>query len=306
MPRLNYHRLECFWAVAREGGLAPASDHLRLTQSTISSQVHALEKDMGEKLFVLVGRRLRLTEIGQVVLGYADDIFALGSELQGAITGKVTGRMQVLRVGISQVIPKLVARRLLQPAYEMGVDLRLVCVEDRTDSLVIDLSKHVLDVVLTDAPAVTTRGSKLFNHLLGESTVTLFATERLAQQYRRGFPQSLNDCPMLLPTDRTAMRQLLDRWFAERSIVPRVIGEFEDSALLKVFGETGLGVFPAPTVVDETVQRQYNVRVVGNLDDVHERFFAVTAERKIKHPAVVEVCRAARRHLSSGRPVPPK
>jgi LysR family transcriptional activator of nhaA len=300
MPRLNYHRLQCFWAVARAGGLAAASNRLQLTQSTISSQVHGLETDLGEKLFVLVGRRLCLTEIGHVVLRYADEIFALGGELQGAITGKVTKRTQLLRVGVSQVIPKLVARKLLQPAYEMGTDVRLVCIEDRRDSLLADLSKHVLDVVLTDAPASMATGSRLFNHLLGESTVTLFAAERLAQQYRRGFPQSLSDGPMLLPTARTSMRQTIDRWFAERSIVPRVIGEFDDSALLKVFGETGLGMFPAPTVVDEAVQRQYDVRVVGHLDDIQERFFAVTADRKIKHPAVEEVCRTAKIHLRPG------
>jgi LysR family transcriptional activator of nhaA len=294
MPRLNYHYLRCFWAVAREGGLAGASGTLHLSASTISTQIRALERDLGQKLFARVGRKLTLTDSGHMVLRYADDIFGLGHELMGAVSGRAAGRTQVLRVGISQVIPKLVALSILEPAYRMQQDVRLVCIEDKVESLVLGLSKHELDMVLTDAAVPPAQRRGLFQHDLGESTMSFFAVPPLAREYHRNFPRSLSGCPLLLPTSNTAVRHALDLWFAELSIVPRVIGEFEDAALLKVFGQRGLGVFPAPSVVAESVRRQFDVEIVGTAESVVERYFAVTPERTLKHPVVGELVRRRR------------
>jgi len=297
MEWLNYHHLLYFWLVAREGSLARASTELRLAQSTVSGQIRSLEHALGEKLFARSGRRLVLTEIGRVVYRYADEIFSLGRELQDVIKGRPVGRPLRLVVGIADVVPKLVARRLLEPALMLSVPVHLVCHEDKPDRLLAELAVHGLDVVLADAPVGPSVRIRAFNHLLGESDVVFFATAKLAAAYKRGFPKSLDGAPVILPTENTTLRRALDQWFATRSIHPRVVGEFEDNALLMVFGQAGMGLFPAASVIADEVQRQYRVRPIGKLDGLRERFYAISVERKLKHPAVIAISEEARQKL---------
>lgn len=299
MEWLNYHHLLYFWVVAREGSLARASDQLRLAESTVSGQIHALENALGEKLFVRSGRRLVLSEIGRVVFRYAEDIFGLGRELQDVLKGRASQRPLVLQVGIADVVPKLVARRLLEPALKLPGPLRLVCREDRPERLLAELAVHGLDVVLMDSAVPPSVRVKAFSHLLGECSIMFFGTKQLAAAHRRKFPESLRDAPMLMPAENTTFRRSLDEWFAANSIRPRVVGEFEDSALLKVFGQAGLGLFPAPSVIAAEVERQFQVRRVGTLQEVRERYYAISVERKLKHPAVVAISEEARHKIFS-------
>ncbi len=292
MEWLNYHHLLYFWVVTREGSLARASAELRLAQSTISGQIRALERSLGEQLFTKSGRKLVPTEIGRTVFRYADEIFGLGRELQDTLKGRSSGRPLRLIVGVADVVPKLVARRLLAPALELEAPIRLVCREDKPDRLLAELALHELDIVLADAPAVPSIRIHAFDHLLGESGIELFATPKLAAAHRRRFPKSLDGAPLLLPTENTSLRRALDQWFASRDIRPNVIGEFEDSALLAVFGQTGSGIFPVHSFIADEVQRQYEVRPVGKLHGVTERFYAISVERKLKHPAALAIAAA--------------
>lgn len=294
MEWLNYHHLLYFWLVAREGGVAKAAAKLRLSHPTVSGQVHALEHVLGEKLLERAGRKLVLTEMGRVVYGYADEIFALGSELLDTVKGRPTGRPMRLVVGIAEVVPKLVAKRLLDPARALPSPVRMVCREDKTDRLVAELGAGGVDVVLTDAPLPSGGRVRAFNHLLGESDITLFGTAQLAARHRRGFPASLDGAPMLLPAEGTALRRSLDAWFDAHRIRPRIEAEFDDNALLKAFGQDGAGVFPAVTAIEAEVRRQHEVEVVGRVPEVRESFYAISAERRLKHPAVVAISTAAR------------
>lgn len=294
MDRLNYHHLLYFWMVAREGGLAPAAAKLRLAHPTLSGQIRTLEQSLGEKLFEKRGRRLALTEMGRIVYGYAEEIFALGNEMVDTVKGQPTGRPQRLVVGIEDVMPKLVVKMLLEPARARSANVRIACREDRTERLLADLASHTLDVVLSDRPAPSGGPVRTFNHVLGECGVTIFAGKRLAAKFRRGFPGSLDGAPMLLPTESTALRRALDHWFDARGVRPRVEAEFDDLALMKAFGQDGRELFAAPTVTEHAVRRQHGVEVVGRLPEVKERFYAITAERRIRHPAVIAICERAR------------
>jgi LysR family transcriptional activator of nhaA len=294
MEWLNYHHLLYFWVVAREGSLARAGAQLRLAPSTISGQVRSLERALGEQLFTKSGRRLVLTEIGRTVYRYADEIFSLGRDLQDTLKGRASGRPLTLNVGVADVVPKLVARRLLEPALKLPAPVRLISREDKPDRLLAELAMHALDIVLVDAPAVPSIRIRAFNHLLGESGIMLFATPKLAATYRRNFPHSLTRAPLLLPTENTTLRRSLDQWLAARDIIPRVVGEFEDSALLTVFGQTGTGIFPVHSFIADEVKRQYGVQLVGRLEGVRERFYAISVERKLKHPAAIAISEAAR------------
>lgn len=297
MEWLNYHHLLYFWTVAREGGIAQASTKLRLAPPTISGQIHALEESLGEKLFQRAGRRLVLTEMGRLVFRYAEEIFSLGRELMNTVKGRPTGRPQRLRVGILDVLPKLVVRRLLAPVHTMPTPVQLVCHEDRGERLLGELSSHGLDVVLADTPLAQGSGVRAFNHLLGECGTTFFAPKALADKVRRGFPKSLDGQPILLPMPGSQVRRALDQWMAARELTPRIVAECEDSALLQVLGQDGLGIFPAPTVIADEVKRQYQVESCGATDEVRERFYAVSVERRLKHPAVVAISEAARGDL---------
>jgi LysR family transcriptional activator of nhaA len=297
MEWLNYRHLLYFSTVAREGGLVPAGKVLRLSHPTLSAQIHALEDQLGEKLFERVGRRLVLTEVGRLVQRYADEIFSLGRELVDAVKGSATGRPLRLDVGVADVVPKLVVRRILDPALALHQPVRLVCHEEPYEKLLADLSLHALDIVISDGPVPPGSSVRAFHHLLGETGVCFFGTPALARKHRRGFPGSLDGAPVLLPLENLSLRRALNLWFDRHGVKPRIVAEFEDSALLKVFGADGAGLFPASEVVKDEVIAQYGVQLIGRVDEVRERFYAISVERRLKNPAVVAITDAARREL---------
>ena len=297
MEWLNYHHLLYFWVVACHGSVTRAAAELRLAQPTVSTQLRTLEEVLGEKLFARTGRRLVLTDVGRLVFRYADEIFGLGRELLETVKGRPTGQPMRLTVGIADAVPKLIAYRLLRPALTVAEPVRIICREDKPDRLLAELAIHELDLVLSDAPIGPTTKVRAFNHLLGECGVTFFGTPALARTCRRGFPRSLGGAPVLLPTDNTALRRSLDDWFESEDVRPRVVSEFEDSALLMAFGQAGMGLFPAPSAIERQVRSQYGVVVVGRLDAVCERFYAISGERRLKHPAVVAISEAARQRV---------
>ena len=298
MEWLNYHHLYYFWLVAREGSIARAAKRMRLTHPTISKQLSQLEVSFNDRLFERVGRTLVLTDFGQTVFQYADEIFSLGRELQEAVHRRTGGRTLSLRVGLVEVLPKLVAHRLLKPAFQLREPVHVICSEGKYEDLLADLTLHRLDIVLSDAPVGSTVNVRAFSHLLGECGVSLFGVASLASKYRRRFPRSLDGAPFLLPTETTAVRRALDQWFSEMDIQPTIIGEFEDTAILKVFGQDGVGLFPAPAVIEREVCRQYKVRLVGRIETVREQYYAISVERRLKHPAVLAIREAARGTLS--------
>jgi LysR family transcriptional activator of nhaA len=299
MEWLNYHHLLYFWVVSREGGLAQASDELGLAPSTISGQIRLFEKRLGHRLFTKSGRRLVLTESGRMVYRYAEEIFSLGREMQDTLRDRPIGRPLCVTVGVADVVPKLVAQRLLEPALQPAGRVRLVCREGKPDRLLADLALHELDMVLTDSPAGPGGRIRAFSHLLGSSGISFFGSKDALARATGPFPSLLNTAPLLLPTGNTVLRRSLEQWFETAGVRPLVIGEFEDSALLSVFGQRGAGLFPAPTAIAREVERQYHVCRLGDVPDVQERFYAVTVERRIKHPVVVAVCEQAERALSS-------
>lgn len=301
MDWLNYHHLLYFWTVVKEGGISRAAEQLHLAQPTLSSQIKKLETAIGTELFDRVGRKLVLTDTGQLVFRYADEIFSLGRELTDAVKGRPTGRPLRLTVGAPEVIPKLIVHRLLQPAQRLGEPIQLVCREGKLNHLLQDLAAHNLDVVLADSPAGSLTHVRAFNHLLGDCTVTIFGQADFVQQYRQNFPACLEGAPMLLPTANTWLRRAMEQWFDDRDIRPQVVAEFEDSALMKVFGQSGGVLFPGPTVIDREICRQYKVQIAGRLDEVREQYYAITVERKIRHPAVAAISSAAREELFAQR-----
>lgn len=298
MEWLNYHHLLYFWVVAHEGSIAAATRKLNLTQPTISAQLRLLEESLGEKLFEKSGRSLVLSEAGRIALRYADEIFALGRELRDTLRDRPTQRAVRVQVGIADVVPKLIAYRVLRPAFQ--TDVEMVCREASSETLLQLLAQHELDIVLTDAPA---SGAPLraFNHLLGESGTTFFAAPALAASLKKKpFPKSLHGAPLLLPGAATQIRRALELWLDSTGIVPKRVGEFDDLALMAAFGRGGTGIFPAPTVIEKEIEAEYNVRVVGRLPEVKVRFYAVSAERKIKNPIVGAITSATRRELFEG------
>ena len=297
MEWLNYHHLFYFWNVAREGSIAQACKRLRLAQSTISSQIHSLEDNLGIKLLDRSGRGLVITDGGRLVYRYADQIFSLGQELRNSIRGEATEQPLRLVVGISDVLPKLIAYRILEPAFTLPEPIHVICHEGRTERLLADLSVHELDLVLADSPIGQSLRVQAFSHLLVRSSITCFATKSLASAYIKGFPRSLDGAPFLMPTSDTTLRRSLDQWFHTQGIRPNVVGEFEDSALLKVFGQSGMGVFAVHTAIEDDVQKQYDVLPLGRLESIEESFYAITVERELKHPAVIAVVEAARQEL---------
>lgn len=297
MEWLNYHHLLYFWVVAREGGLTQASKVLRLAPPTLSAQVHALEERLGEKLFARVGRGLVLTDVGRVVYGYADEIFGLGRELLDAVKHQGVGKPLKLFVGVTDAVPKLLVRRLLEPALSSKEPLHLVCTEGSHESLLADLSRHALDLVIADAPVPAGSSVRAFNHLLGESSVSFFAVPRIAKRLKRGFPRSLNGARALLPISGSPMRRALDHYLSSVDVRLDIAAELQDSALLEAFGVEGIGVFPASTALRADVERQYGVVSIGTVESVRERFYAISIDRRLKHPAVLALTKAARHEL---------
>ncbi|MFL5318989.1 MAG: transcriptional activator NhaR [Myxococcaceae bacterium] len=296
MEWLNYHHLYYFWTVARAGTIAKASEELRLAQPTISSQIKMLEDSLGQKLFERQGRRLVLTDVGRTVLRYADDIFRIGRELQHSVKGQPTGQKLRLEVGVADVIPKLVAERLLQPALGAVPDLHLRCREGPLPTLLGALAMHELDVVLSDSPITEPVRVKAFNHLLGETGISFFATGPLAA-LKKSFPASLSGASALLPSEGTSLRRGLDSWMETKGIRPNIVGEFDDTALMQAFGARGFGFFAAPTVIEDSVVSQSGATVIGRTDEIRERYYAVSVERRLRHPAVVAMAEAARSEL---------
>ena len=297
MEWLNYHHLLYFWTVAREGGVSKAAEKLRLSQPTISAQVRMLEDALGERLFKRQGRALLLTDTGRVVYRYADEIFGLGRELMETLRGRPPGRPQQLVIGVANAVPKLIVYRLLRPATQGPEPTHVVCQEDNVEQLVLQLSTHALDVVVADMPAPPHLRVKVFDHLLGESGVAFFAPAPLAARMKRRFPASLQGAPVLLPTVNTALRRALDDWFEREGLHPLVVGEFEDSALMNVFGQSAGLAFPAPEAIADEVCHFYGVRVIGRIQAVRERYYAISAERRLKHPGVLAITTAARDEL---------
>ena len=298
MEWLNYHHLLYFWLVAREGTIARASAELRLAQPTISGQIRQLEGVLGEKLFVRKGRNLVLTDTGRLVYRYADEIFSLGRELMDAVRGRAHGRPLRLLVGIADVLPKPVARLLLEPALHLGQPVRLVCREDRpVEEFLADLAVFKLDVVLADAPAGPGIAVKAFSHLLGECGTTFFASKQLAAARRKGFPRSLDGAPLLLPGEGSGLRRILDQWIYSQDVRPTIVGEFDDSALTNAFGEDGVGIFAAPTILETELHRRHRVEVVGRVESLRQRFYAISVERRLNHPAVIAILQSARMDL---------
>jgi len=297
MERINYQHLFYFWNVAREGSITRACEKLHLAQPTISGQLTVLEQAIGEKLFYKNGRKLVLTDTGRVVFHYAEEIFSLGRELTNTLKGRPTGRAMRLIVGVADALPKLVVYRLIEPVFHLPEPVQILCYEDKAERLLAEMSLQGIDLILSDTPLTPTSGAKAFSHLLGECAVTVFGTPQLAAVYRPDFPRSLTGAPFLLPTGNTALRRSLDQWFDAEDISPKIQAEIEDSALIKTFGSGGAGLFVAPRTVETEIQLQYNVEVIGRIDAVQERFYAITARRKLKHPAVTAILDNAREKL---------
>jgi LysR family transcriptional activator of nhaA len=294
---LNYHHLLYFWTVVREGSISKACDKLALAQPTISGQLRKLEQTLGGKLFDRAGRDLVMTELGQMVYRYAEEIFTTGQELMDAVKGRPTGRPMRLVVGIPGVISKIVVYKLLSPVLDMPEQIRLVCREASQAELLQMLASHELDVVLSDVPAGSLMQIRAFNHSLGTSPVGLFGTESLVQQFAADFPNGIQSAPCLLPAESTTLRRSVDHWCYENNLNLNVVGEFDDIALMKVFAAAGRGLIPLPTVVVKEVQEQMGLHLLGTIPGATEDFYAISAERKISHPGVAMFSEAARRQL---------
>lgn len=297
---LNYHHLLYFWHVARHGSVTAAARELHLAQPTISAQIHALERAVGGRLFERAGRGLRLSELGRTVLRYADEIAALGRELLDTLRDRPAGNPVQVQVGVADVVPKLVAHELIAPALRMAEPVQVVCYESTHAELLSRLALYDLDVVISDSPVTSQVRVRAYSHLLGECGVSFLAARTLRRRLRRPFPQVLDGAPFLLPTANAALRRSLERWFDEVGVRPQVVGEFEDSALLKVFAESGAGVFAAPDVVRRRIASQYGLAVVGSTDAIREQFYCISTERRVTHPAVLAITTAARGTLFRG------
>ena len=294
---VNYKHLHYFWAVAREGGVARASERLHLTPQTISGQLRLLEKYLGVDLFTRVGRKLELTEPGRLVLSYADEIFSLGGELEEVIHQLPDSRPRLFRVGVVDLVPKSIAHRILEPALHMSEPLRMICREASLDTLLAELAVHRLDLVLADRPIPATVSTRGFSHKLGECAISFFATTKLKRKLKGDFPRCLDGAPILLPSSGSQLRAGIDQWLDKQRIYPRMIAEFDDSVLMKAFGQEGAGIFIAPAAIKAEVEWQYQVTEIGRVDEVKQRFYAISIERRVLHPVVSIVVEAARELL---------
>jgi LysR family transcriptional activator of nhaA len=294
-PWLNYHHLLYFWTVARTGSITAAAERLSLAQPTLSTQIRTLEEHLGHKLFQRLGRRLTLTETGRDVLRYADEIFSTGNEMMQMLSGRSPGGVR-FSIGITDVVPKPLAYRFLLPALRLE-GVRPVCFEGKQNELLAKLAVNEIDLVLSDFPLGPDLSVNAFNHLLGRSGVSVFGTAALARRYKPKFPESLDGAPLVLPTVNTALRRALNHWFAAREIHPRIVAEFEDTELLKEYGEDGGGLFAGQTVSDAHTLQHYKVRKLGELEDVQVQYFAISTERRIQNPAVKAIVESAQQEI---------
>jgi LysR family transcriptional activator of nhaA len=297
MHNLNLKHLRYFWTVASQGSLTKAAEMLFITPQTISSQISDLENQLGKKLFSREGRNLVMTETGRLVFSYADEMFRLGNELQEVLAGHNPDQSITLKVGIAMVVPKLLAYRVLQPALESERNVHLICNEAPLVDLLADLSVHKLDIVLADSPLNPVLNIRAYNHELGQSGISFFAIPEVAGRLRNDFPNSLHGENMLMPNQGSQLRRSLDIWFKKKNLAPKAVAEFEDRALMKVFGEGGSGIFTSPTVVKDDVLQKYGVEVVGETEDISERYYLISAERHVKNPAISRIIESAKQQL---------
>lgn len=294
---LNYRQLHYFWVVARTGSIVRACGQLNLTAQTISGQISLLEQSLGVDLFQRVGRQLELTEAGRLTLPYAEQMFQLGNELESMLRAQPNEQQILFRVGVADVVPKSIVYRLIAPTMELSEPVRISCREDKLERLLADLAIQRLDLVISDSPMPTHLDIKGYSQKLGECGISFFATAELAQRYGGDFPHSMQGAPLLIPGQDSVVRSRLTRWFAELKVQPRIVGEFDDSALMKAFGKSGSGIFIAPSVIADEVQEQYGVQLLGQTDAVTESFYAISVERKVKHPGIVAITEGARQKL---------
>jgi LysR family transcriptional activator of nhaA len=297
MEFLNYHHLRYFWSVANEGSLAKAAARLHVSQPTISEQIHSLEDVLGQKLFRRSGRQLVLTDTGQHVLDYANEIFSLGEDLLHSVKQRPTSRPLRLNLGVSDALPKLVAYQIIGPVFHLGQPVQVSCREASTADMLIDLAAHRLDLVLADEPASSGSSPHVFNHFLGESGVTFCAAPALARKLRRGFPRSLHEAPALLPMSNSGARRSLEKWFDDQGIRPRLVGEFYDAAFVNVLAQDGLGFMSVPTLVARETTTRFGLSAFGRTDECQQQFYAIAPERKLTHPAVTAITSDARRRM---------
>ena len=301
MSWLNYHHLLYFWTVAHEGSLRAAAEKLNVSQPSISTQLAALEEALGQELFRREGRGKTLTDVGRMVLGYADEIFALGREMMNAVQGQGGDRVLRLQVGVADSFPKLLANEILRPVFQLKRPVHIICREGKLDDLLAQLLTHRLDVVLADEPASGNLKVRTFNHRLGQSSLAICAVGPLARRLRRGFPKSLNDAPALLPAANSSTGRNIVKWFEDVRVHPRVLAEFEDLALMKAVASDGKGFVALPAAELAEARQHYGFHEIGRTKSTVETFYAITAERRISHPAVVEITNPAKSALS-GRP----
>lgn len=298
MEWLNYHHLLYFWVAAKSGSIVAATKELHLSHPTISGQIHRLEEVLGQKLFLRKGRSLVLTDAGRVAYGYAEEIFALGREFMDTVKGRPSEGTLRLVVGASDSLPKSIVNRMLEPAFKLEKGIRVVYREDRSiDSFLADLASYSIDVLLANAPAASDLPVRTFSHLLGECGTAFLAAPALAKTCRRRFPMSLEKMPFLVPSTTSVLRRALDEWFDSNGVRPTVVAELDDSALTREWGETGLGIFPVPDIVVKDILRRWDLRIVGQAPDLKQSFYAISVERKIRHPAVLAICEAARKSI---------
>ena len=300
MEWFSYQHLYYFWVVSKEGSIVNACKRLHLSQPTVSAQIRALEAALGEPLFLRIGKRLVLTDEGQLAARYAEEIFSLGSEFLATLKGRPTGRRPVLRVGVVDVIPKRVVPDILDPVFKAFAGIRLVCREEKADVLFMELASQNLDILITDAPLGPGAKLKAFSHLLGESGMSFFAAPRLFATLKTAFPKCLDGKPMLVPMDNSVLRRSLDQWLEANRIKPDIVGEFQDSALLDAFGVGGRGIFMSPTIGEKEIRKGYGVKVVGRTKEVRGQYFIISPEKKVKNPAVALILDAARKRMSNG------
>ena len=307
MDWLNYHHLLYFHTVARTGSITEACKELHLAQPTISTQLRKLEDSLGTPLFVKEGRHLQMTQTGQTVFQYADQIFSLGRELLHTVKGKAADKATKFSVGVLDVLPKHIVHQLLKPALQSPENaVRITCYEGKLDSLLADLALHRIDLVLSDTPLTRSLHIKAYNHFLGQCGTSVIDQKKFMATLAQDFPRSLSNVPLLLPTDTTELRRAVDQWFEENRIVPNIVGEFEDSALIKVFGSEGTGVFFVPSVLESQLCQQYQLESAGRIDEIQERFYAISVERMLKHPSVLAITNAARNKLFADSPSQPR
>ena len=297
MATLNFKHLRYYWAVARTGSIARAAEQLHLAPHSISGQLKEFEASLGVDLFRRVGRNLELTDAGQRILSYAEDIFSIGDELLDALRDQMAKKALTFRVGIADSVSKAVAYRLVEPALNLEEPVRLICREGRLASLLAELSIHKLDMIIADRPMPAHLNVRGYNHLLGESGLSVFGTRSLAKTLAGKFPASIRKAPFLLPGEDVAIRPKLLQWLEANDLRPNIVGEFDDSALMQAFGQAGVGLFVAPTAIVDHVCKQYKVTEIGRIDSVVEQLYAITTERQITHPAVVAISRAAREDI---------